>query len=148
MKKLILLLILWSFISLNAASSDTISASKQNKNFNSNEEIKKCINEYLQPCNLLSNNTDKIIVKDKINSDEIFTNSEIDQINQQVTKNNNIKNIDTKNKLLANKSKDFNKVISINDLPISEIDKNISFENFKSSLIKYSVKSNYPDINK
>ena len=58
------------------------------------------------------------------------------------------KNIDTKKKLLANKSKDFNKVISINDLPISEIDKNISFENFKSSLIKYSVKSNYPDINK
>ena len=148
MKKLILLLILWSFISLNAASSDTISASKQNKNFNSNEEIKKCINEYLQPCNLLSNNTDKIIVKDKINSDEIFINSEIDQINQQVKKNNNKKNIDTKKKLLANKSKDFNKVISINDLPISEIDKNISFENFKSSLIKYSVKSNYPDINK
>ena len=148
MKKLILLLILWSFISLNAASSDTISASKQNKNFNSNEEIKKCINEYLQPCNLLSNNTDKIIVKDKINSDEIFINSEIDQINQQVKKNNNKKNIDTKNKLLSNKSKDFNKVISINDLPISEIDKNISFENFKSSLIKYSVKSNYPDINK
>ena len=148
MKKLILLLILWSFISLNAASSDTISASKQNKNFNSNEEIKKCINEYLQPCNLLSKNTDKIIVKDKINSDEIYINSEIDQINQQVTINNNKKNIDTKKKLLANKSKDFNKVISINDLPISEIDKNISFENFKSSLIKYSVKSNFPDINK
>ena len=148
MKKLILLLILWSFISLNAANSDTISAFNKNKNSNSNELIKQCINEYLQPCNLLSENTDKIFAKDKKNSDEIFTSNEIDQINQQVKKNSNKKKIDTKNKLPTNKSKDFNKVLSINDLPISDIDKNISFENFKSSLIKYSVKSNFPDINK
>tara|TARA_A100000164_G_scaffold41332_1_gene31498 strand:+ start:31 stop:477 length:447 start_codon:yes stop_codon:yes gene_type:complete len=148
MKKLILLLIIWSFISLNAVSSDSIPAFDNNKNSHSNEVIKKCINEYLQPCNLLGESTDKISVKDRMNSDEIFTSNEINLINQQVKENNDKKNIDTKNKLLVNKSKNFNKVISIDDLPISDINKNISFENFKSSLIKYGVKSNFPDINK
>ncbi len=141
-------LLLCSFIPFNTVSSDSTSVFDKNKNSNTNEVIKKCINEYLQPCNLSSENTDKIFVKDKMNSKEIFTRSEINQINEQVKEDNEKKNIDTKNKLLTNKLKYSNRVLSVDDLPISDIDSNISFENFKSSLIKYSVKSNFPDINK
>ena len=71
----------------------------------------------------------------------------------KLTKNNDNKKIINKNPKKVKQSLPTNtnlssKVVSINDLPKSDFNKKISFDKYKLSIIKYSTKSDYPDINK
>ena len=119
-----------------------------NQNTSLDVENKKCINEFLLPCSSINKGENKIIKEDKIKNDPNLVINET-----TITKNNDNKKIINKNPKKVKKSLSTNtnlssKVVSINDLPESDFNKKISFDKYKLSIIKYSTKSDYPDINK
>ena len=119
-----------------------------NQNTSSDVENKKCINEFLLPCSSINKSENKIITEDKIKNDPNLVINET-----TITKNNDNKKIINKNPKKLKKSSSSNKnlsskIFSINDLPKSDLNKKISFDKYKLSIIKYSTKSDYPDINK
>ena len=148
MKKLILLLLLCSCSPLKTTNLSN------NNNVNNIQDTsleiknKKCINEFLLPCSSINKSENKIIIENKIKNDPNLVINET-----TITKNNDNKKIINKNPKKVKQSLPTNtnlssKVVSINDLPKSDLDKKISFDKYKSSIIKYSIKSDYPDINK
>ena len=148
MKKLIFLLIICSCSPLKTTNLSNINLINDKQNTNLDKETKKCINEFLLPCSSINKSENKIITEDKIKNDTNLVNNETIKI-----KNNNNKKVINKNvkkikKSLSNNKNLSSKVVSINDLPKSDLDKSISFDKYKSSIIKYSINSNYPDINK
>ena len=113
-----------------------------------NTSEKKCINEFLLPCSstIIFTNVDNKPEKN-LNSDQKKTIQK--NKNKSIISGNFDESTFTeKKKLQTNKSNISNKIVSINDIPSSDFDKNISFEKFKSSVINYSDKTDYPDINK
>ena len=147
MKKLIFLLILCSCSPLKTTN---LSNNNVNDIQDTSLEIenKKCINEFLLPCSSINKSENKIITEDKIKNDVNLVINET-----TITKNNDNKKIINKNPKKLKKSLSTNKnlsskVVSINDLPKSDLNQKISFDKYKSSIIKYSIKSEYPDINK
>ena len=148
MKKLIFLLILCSCSPLKTANlfNNNIVNDDQNKTLDI--ENKKCINEFLLPCSSINKNANKIITEDKIKNDENLINNETIKIKNKDNKKIISKNLKKKKKSSSNNTNLSSKVVSINDLPKSDLDKKISFDKYKSSIIKYSIKSDYPDINK
>ena len=148
MKKLIFLLILCScspLINVNLSNNNLLN---DNQNTSLDVENKKCINEFLLPCSSINKGENKIIKEDKIKNDPNLVINET-----TITKNNDNKKIINKNPKKLKKSLSTNKnlsskVVSINDLPKSDLNQKISFDKYKSSIIKYSIKSDYPDINK
>ena len=148
MKKLIFLLILCSCSPLKNANLSNNNLLNDNQNTSFDVENKKCINEFLLPCSSINKNENKIITKDKIKNDPNLVINET-----TITKNNDNKKIIDKNPKKLKKSLSTNKnlsrkVVSINDLPKSDLNKKISFDKYKLSIIKYSNNSDYPDINK
>ena len=114
---------------------------------NDNSE-KKCINEFLLPCSstIIFTNVDNKPEKN-LNSDQKKTIQK--NKNKSIISGNFDESTFTKEKKLqTNQLNISNKIVSINDIPSSDFDKNISFEKFKSSVINYSDKTDYPDINK
>ena len=147
MKKLIFLLILCSCSPLKTTN---LSNNNVNDIQDTSLEIenKKCINEFLLPCSSINKSENKIITEDKIKNDPNLVINET-----TITKNNDNKKIIDKNPKKLKKSLSTNKnlsrkVVSINDLPKSDLNKKISFDKYKLSIIKYSNNSDYPDINK
>ena len=148
MKKLIFLLILCSCSPLKTENLSNINLVNDKQNITLDKENKKCINEYLLACSSIIKSENKIIIEDKIkNNINLVINESIKIKNKDNKKviNRNIKKI---TKSLSNNTNLSSKVVSINDLPKSDLDKKISFDKYKSSIIKYSIKSDYPDINK
>ena len=148
MKKLIFLLILCSCSPLKNVNLSNNNLLNDNQNTSLDVENKKCINEFLLPCSSISKSENKIIKEDKIKNDPNLVINET-----TITKNNDNKKIINKNPKKVKKSLPTNtnlssKVVSINDLPKSDLNKKISFDKYKLSIIKYSTKSDYPDINK
>ena len=148
MKKLFFLLILISCSPLKNADLSNNNLLNDNQNTSFDVENKKCINEFLLPCSSINKSENKIIIENKIKNDPNLVINET-----TITKNNDNKKIINKNRKKLKKSSSINKnlsskVVSINDLPKSDLDKRISFDKYKSSIIKYSINSNYPDINK
>ena len=148
MKKLIFLLILCSCSPLKNANLSNNNLLNDNQNTSFDVEDKKCINEFLLPCSSINKSENKIITEDKIKNDPNLVINET-----TITKNNDNKKIINKNPKKLKKSLSTNKnlsskVVSINDLPKSDLNQKISFDKYKSSIIKYSIKSDYPDINK
>ena len=148
MKKLIFLLILCSCSPLKNANLSSNNLLNDNQNTSFDVENKKCINEFLLPCSSINKSENKIIMEDKIKNDPNLVINET-----TITKNNDNKKIINKNPKKVKKSLSTNtnlssKVVSINDLPKSDFNKKISFDKYKLSIIKYSTKSDYPDINK
>ena len=148
MKKLIFLLILCSCSPLKNVNLSNNNLLNDNQNTSLDVENKKCINEFLLPCLSINKSENKIITEDKIKNDPNLVINE-----KKITKNNDNKKIINKNPKKLKKSLSTNKnlsskVVSINDLPKSDLDKKISFDKYKLSIIKYSTKSDYPDINK
>ena len=148
MKKLIFLLILCSCSPLKNANLGNNNLLNDNQNTSFDVEDKKCINEFLLPCLSINKSENKIITEDKIKNDPNLVINET-----TITKNNDNKKIINKNPKKVKKSLSTNtnlssKVVSINDLPKSDLNKKISFDKYKLSIIKYSTKSDYPDINK
>ena len=120
MKKLIFLLILCSCSSLKTSNLSNDNFINDNQNKSLDVENKKCINEFLLPCSSINKSENKIIA---------------DNVKKR-------KKSSSKNIILSSKD------VSINDLPKSDLNQKISFDKYKSSVIKYSIKSDYPDINK
>ena len=148
MKKLIFLLILCSCSPLKNVNLSNNNLLNDNQNTSLDVENKKCINEFLLPCSSINKGENKIIKEDKIKNDPNLVINET-----TITKNNDNKKIINKNPKKLKKSLSTNKnlsskVVSINDLPKSDLNQKISFDKYKSSIIKYSIKSDYPDINK
>ena len=148
MKKLIFLLILCSCSPLKNANLSNNNLLNDNQNTSFDVENKKCINEFLLPCSSINKSENKIITEDKIKNDPNLVINET-----TITKNNDNKKIINKNPKKLKKSLSTNKnlsskVVSINDLPKSDLNQKISFDKYKSSVIKYSIKSDYPDINR
>ena len=148
MKKLIFLLILCSCSPLKNVNLSNNNLLNDNQNTSLDVENKKCINEFLLPCLSINKSENKIITEDKIKNDPNLVINET-----TITKNNDNKKIINKNPKKLKKSLSTNKnlsskVVSINDLPKSDLNQKISFDKYKSSIIKYSIKSDYPDINK
>ena len=148
MKKLIFLLILCSCSPLKNANLGNNNLLNDNLDTSFDVENKKCINEFLLPCLSINKSENKIITEDKIKNDPNLVINET-----TITKNNDNKKIINKNPKKVKKSLSTNtnlssKVVSINDLPKSDFNKKISFDKYKLSIIKYSTKSDYPDINK
>ena len=148
MKKLIFLLILCSCSPLKNANLGNNNLLNDNLDTSFDVENKKCINEFLLPCSSINKSENKIITEDKIKNDVNLVISET-----TITKNNDNKKIINKNPKKVKKSLSTNinlssKVVSINDLPKSDLNKKISFDKYKLSIIKYSNNSDYPDINK
>ena len=150
MKKLIFLLILFlcSCSPLKTANLNNNNLINDNLNSSLNKENKKCINEFLLPCSSINKSENKIIIEDKIKNDANLVNNETMKIESKDNKKTINKNIKKIKKPLSNNVNLSGKVVSINDLPKSDLNKKISFDKFKSSIIKYSIESDYPDINK
>ena len=106
-----------------------------------NTSEKKCINEFLLPCSstIIFTNVDNKPGKN-LNSDQKQTIQ--NKKNKSIISGNFDESTFTeKKKLQTNKSNISNKIVSINDIPSSDFDKNISFEKFKYSVINYSDKT-------
>ena len=148
MKKLIFLLILCSCSSLKTSNLSNDNFINDNQNKSLDVENKKCINEFLLPCSSINLSENKIIAEDKIKNDANLVNNETMKIknkgDKKITDNNVKKRKKSSSKNIILSSKD----VSINDLPKSDLNQKISFDKYKSSVIKYSIKSDYPDINK
>ena len=148
MKKLIFLLILCSCSSLKTSNLSNDNFINDNQNKSLDVENKKCINEFLLPCSSINLNENKIIAEDKIKNDANLVNNETMKIknkgDKKITDNNVKKRKKSSSKNIILSSKD----VSINDLPKSDLNQKISFDKYKSSVIKYSIKSDYPDINR
>ena len=145
---MIFLLILCSCSPLKNANLSNNNLLNDNQDTSLDVENKKCINEFLLPCSSINKSENKIIMEDKIKNDPNLVINET-----TITKNNDNKKIINKNPKKVKKSLSTNtnlssKVVSINDLPKSDFNKKISFDKYKLSIIKYSTKSDYPDINK
>ena len=148
MKKLIFLLILCSCSPLKTANLINNNFVNDSQNKTLDIENKKCINEFLLPCSSINKSENKITTEDKIKNDPSLVINE-----KTITKNNDNKKIINKNlkkfkKSLSTNNNFSSKIVSINDLPESDLNKKISFDKYKLSIIKYSSKSDYPDINK
>ena len=148
MKKLIFLLILCSCSPLKNANLGNNNLLNDNLDTSFDVENKKCINEFLLPCLSINKSENKIITEDKIKNDVNLVNNETMKIESKDNKKTINKNIKKIKKPLSNNVNLSGKVVSINDLPKSDLNKKISFDKFKSSIIKYSIESDYPDINK
>ena len=148
MKKLIFLLILCSCSPLKNANLSNNNHLNDNQNTSFDVENKKCINEFLLPCSSINKSENKIITEDKIKNDVNLVNNETMKIKNKDNKKIINKNVKKIKKILSNNTNLSSKVVSIDDLPKSDLNKKISFDQYKSSIIKYSIKSNYPDINK
>ena len=148
MKKLIFLLILCSCSSLKTSNLSNDNFINDNQNKSLDVENKKCINEFLLPCSSINKSENKIIAEDKIKNDANLVNNETMKIknkgDKKITDNNVKKRKKSSSKNIILSSKD----VSINDLPKSDLNQKISFDKYKSSVIKYSIKSDYPDINR
>ena len=146
MKKLIFLLILCSCSPLKTSNFSNINLVNDIQHTTLDKGNKKCINEFLLPCSSINKSENKIIIEDKIKNDtKLVNNGSIkNKDNKKVTN----KNVEKIKKSLSNNTSLSSKVVSINDLPKSDLDKKISFDKYKLSIIKYSIKSDYPDINK
>ena len=148
MKKLIFLLILCSCIPLKTENLSNINLVNDKQNLTLEKESKKCINEYLLPCSSIIKSENKKIIQDKIKNNTNLVINESIKIKNKDNKKVSKRKIKKITKSLSNNTNLSSKVVSINDLPKSDLDKKISFDKYKSSIIKYSIKSDYPDINK
>ena len=148
MKKLIFLLILCSCIPLKTENLSNINLVNDKQNITLEKESKKCINEYLLPCSSIIKSENKKIIQDKIKNNTNLVINESIKIKNKDNKKVSKRKIKKITKSLSNNTNLSSKVVSINDLPKSDLDKKISFDKYKSSIIKYSIKSDYPDINK
>mgnify|MGYP001268029110 CR=1 FL=1 len=148
MKKLIFLLILCSCSSLKTSNLSNDNFINDNQNKSLDVENKKCINEFLLPCSSINLSENKIIAEDKIKNDANLVNNETMKIKSKDKIKTINKNVKKTKKSSSNNTNLSSKVVSIKDLPKSDLDKKISFDKYKSSIINYSIKSDYPDINK
>ena len=148
MKKLIFLLILCSCIPLKTENLSNINLVNDKQNLTLEKESKKCINEYLLPCSSIIKSENKKIIQDKIKNNTNLVINESIKIKNKDNKKVSKRKIKKITKSLSNNTNLSSKVVSINDLPKSDLDKKISFDKYKSSIINYSIKSDYPDINK
>ena len=141
MKKIFILFFILSF---NTLSADILNTFDENVNVNKRSiSIKKCINEYLLPCEI-KNVEKNTLDQNKRNIKKTFKNRK----NERLIKNfNNKRKIDPTIKI-KNKVQIKHKLLSIDEIPKSELNQKISFEKFKSEVIKYSINDKYPDINK
>tara|TARA_A100000164_G_C21222494_1_gene458965 strand:- start:5 stop:451 length:447 start_codon:yes stop_codon:yes gene_type:complete len=148
MKKLIFLLIICSCSPLKTANLSNKNLINDNQNTSIDTENKKCINEFLLPCSSINKSENKIIIEYKIKNDANLVNNETMKIKSKNNKKTINKNVKKIKKSLSKNTNLSNKVVSIEDLPKSDLNKKISFDKYKSSMINYSIKSDYPDINK
>ena len=148
MKKLIFLLILCSCSPLKTANLSNNNLVSDNQKKTLDIENKKCINEFLLSCSSINKSENKIITEVKIKNEENLVNKEIIKIKNKDNRKIINKNVKKKKKSSSNNTNLSSKVVSINDLPKSDLDKKISFDKYKLSIINYSINSDYPDINK
>ena len=141
MKKIFILFFILSF---NTLSADILNTFNEKVNVNKRSiSIKKCINEYLLPC-AIKNVEKNTLDQNKRNIKKTLKNKN----NERLIKNfNNKRKIDPKIKI-KKKVQIKHKLLSIDKIPKSELNQKISFEKFKSEVIKYSINDKYPDINK
>ena len=148
MKKLIFLLILCSCSPLKTANLSNKNLINDNQDTSLDTENKKCINEFLLPCSSINKSENKIITEYEIKNDTNIVNKETIKIKSKDKKKTINKNVKKTKKSLSNNTNLSSKVVSIKDLPKSDLNKKISYDKYKSSIINYSIKSDYPDINK
>ena len=145
MKKIFILLFLYSCTTSTISSFNDL-----NKKNNLKEKVtsNKCINEYLLPCSFVNTSNIDIKKKNETTVKSLVTNIKKNNYNTIITKKDEIINDENskKNEIIASITK--NKILSLSDLPKSDIDEETSFKKYKSYVIKYSENVDYPDINK